>query len=137
MKHSVHACMTRTGGGVSCPMGHRRRLSLKQVTPVGCACYRVHSTHERASCVGTSRYTGLEQSLLLAQAVLVKKGTAHDELQEWEMAPYVEAVLTQANSHFMLQVCVCVRGCCGPLLGRMAWCHVRSLFCCHPPSYLC
>lgn len=55
------------------------------------------------------RYTGLEQSLLLAQAVLVKKGTAHDDLQEWEMAPYVEAVLTQTTSHFMLQVCMAGR----------------------------
>lgn len=51
-----------------------------------------------------SRYSGLEQALLLAWCTHVKKGTSRDELQAWQMAPYVEAVLSQPRSHFLIQV---------------------------------
>uniref|UniRef100_A0A7S3QZ63 TPR-like protein n=1 Tax=Dunaliella tertiolecta TaxID=3047 RepID=A0A7S3QZ63_DUNTE len=49
------------------------------------------------------RYSATEQALLLAWATHVKKGSAQDELQLWEMAPYLEAVLSQPRSHMMLQ----------------------------------
>ncbi|DBB11777.1 hypothetical protein WJX82_011005 [Trebouxia sp. C0006] len=42
---------------------------------------------------------GLEQAVLLGFAQQVKKGTSADELQAWQMAPYVEAVLRQTRSH--------------------------------------
>ncbi|GAX73776.1 hypothetical protein CEUSTIGMA_g1227.t1 [Chlamydomonas eustigma] len=48
-------------------------------------------------------YSVLEQTLLLAWCTHVKKGTSKDELQAWEMAPYVDAVMSQSKSHFMLQ----------------------------------
>lgn len=48
--------------------------------------------------------TGMEQALLLGWASHVKKGTAQDELQQWQMAPYVEAVLQQTQTQYMLQV---------------------------------
>jgi len=48
--------------------------------------------------------SGAEQALLLAWAAQVKKGSSADELQQWQMAPYVEAALTQPRSQFMLQV---------------------------------
>lgn len=51
-----------------------------------------------------SRYSGLEQALLLGWCTHLRKGTARDELQAWHMAPYVEAVLSQKRSQFMLQV---------------------------------
>ena len=51
-----------------------------------------------------SRYSGLEQALLLAWCTHVQKGTSRDELQAWQMAPYVEAVMAQPRSCFMLQV---------------------------------
>ena len=51
-----------------------------------------------------SRYSGLEQALLLAWCTHVQKGTSRDELQAWQMAPYVEAVMAQPKSCFMLQV---------------------------------
>lgn len=50
------------------------------------------------------RYCGLEQALLLAWSTQVKKGTSADELQQWQMTPYVEAVLQQPRSQYMLQV---------------------------------
>lgn len=48
--------------------------------------------------------SGLEQALLLGWAGQVRKGTAQDELQAWEMAPYVEAVLLQQRTQYALQV---------------------------------
>ena len=50
------------------------------------------------------RYSGVEQALLLGWAMHIRKATAHDDLQAWQMAPYVEAVLTQRRSQYMLQV---------------------------------
>ncbi len=51
-----------------------------------------------------ARYSVLEQALLLAWCTHVKKGTTRDELQAWQMAPYVEAVMSQPRSQFVLQV---------------------------------
>jgi hypothetical protein len=48
--------------------------------------------------------SGLEQALLLGWAGQVRKGTAQDKLQAWEMAPYVEAVLLQQRTQYALQV---------------------------------
>ncbi|KAL3155216.1 hypothetical protein ABBQ32_013155 [Trebouxia sp. C0010 RCD-2024] len=46
---------------------------------------------------------GLEQAVLLGWAQQVKKGTSVDELQAWQMAPYVEAVLRQPRSHPLIR----------------------------------
>ena len=48
--------------------------------------------------------SGLEQALLLCLADHVRKGSSKDELQQWQMAPYVEAVLQQEQSQYMIQV---------------------------------
>ncbi|GIM17240.1 hypothetical protein Vretimale_19748, partial [Volvox reticuliferus] len=48
-----------------------------------------------------TRYSAPEQALLLAWAIAVKKGTSADDLQEWQMAPWVEAVLSQPRGVFM------------------------------------
>ncbi|KAK9803991.1 hypothetical protein WJX72_011120 [[Myrmecia] bisecta] len=45
----------------------------------------------------------LEQALLLAWTVQVQKGTSNDELQAWQMAPYIEAVLRQPRSAHLLR----------------------------------
>jgi cytochrome c-type biogenesis protein CcmH/NrfF len=42
--------------------------------------------------------------LLLGLSTQIKKGTSHDELQQWQMAPYVEAVLQQPRSQYIVQV---------------------------------
>jgi hypothetical protein len=47
--------------------------------------------------------SGPEQALLLGWAAQVKKASSADDLQQWEMAPYVEAVLTQRASQYALQ----------------------------------
>ncbi|KAL6762659.1 hypothetical protein V8C86DRAFT_3173802 [Haematococcus lacustris] len=50
------------------------------------------------------QYQGAEQALLLAWATHVRRASAQDELQDWQMAPYVEAVLMQQHSRPVLQV---------------------------------
>eukprot|EP00879_Flechtneria_rotunda_P017593 GHRR01018443.1.p1 GENE.GHRR01018443.1~~GHRR01018443.1.p1 ORF type:complete len:607 (+),score=293.02 GHRR01018443.1:146-1822(+) len=42
------------------------------------------------------------QALLLGWAAQIKKGTSHDDLQQWQMAPFVEAVLQQQSTQYML-----------------------------------
>lgn len=44
----------------------------------------------------------LLQALLLGWASHIKKGTSQDELQQWQMAPFVEAVLQQQHTQYML-----------------------------------
>jgi len=48
-------------------------------------------------------YSSAEQALLLGWATQVKKGTSRDELQNWQAAPYVEAVLQQPRTQCALQ----------------------------------
>ena len=45
----------------------------------------------------------VEQALALAWAVQVHHSTAADELQPWQAAPYIDAVLGQRTSLFMLR----------------------------------
>jgi hypothetical protein len=42
------------------------------------------------------------QALLLGWAAQIKKGTSQDELQQWQMAPFVEAVLQQQQTQYLL-----------------------------------
>ena len=44
------------------------------------------------------------QALLMGQASLVQKGTSGDELRQWRMAPYVDAVLQQRRSRFLIRL---------------------------------
>ena len=44
------------------------------------------------------------QALLLGQAGLVQKGTSGDELRHWRMAPYLDAVLQQKRSRFLIRL---------------------------------
>jgi hypothetical protein len=44
----------------------------------------------------------LLQALLLGWAAQIRKGTSRDELQQWQMAPFVEAVLQQQQTQYML-----------------------------------
>ncbi|KAG2428213.1 hypothetical protein HXX76_011893 [Chlamydomonas incerta] len=49
-----------------------------------------------------TRYSGPEQALLLGWATAVKKATSADDLQLWQVAPWVEAVLAQPAGQFMV-----------------------------------
>ncbi|XP_010492672.1 PREDICTED: tetratricopeptide repeat protein 27 homolog [Camelina sativa] len=48
----------------------------------------------------------VEQALILAQCLLIERGSRHDEMQGWDMAPYIEAIDAQKSTYFALR-CFC------------------------------
>ncbi|KAL4569426.1 hypothetical protein LXL04_025062 [Taraxacum kok-saghyz] len=45
----------------------------------------------------------VQQALILAQCLLIEKNTPHDEMQRWDMAPYIEAIDSQPSSLFIIK----------------------------------
>ncbi|KAF3457759.1 hypothetical protein FNV43_RR02418 [Rhamnella rubrinervis] len=43
------------------------------------------------------------QAVILAKCLLIEKCTRHDEMQRWDMAPYIEAIDSQRSSYFIVQ----------------------------------
>ncbi|CAI9275969.1 unnamed protein product [Lactuca saligna] len=60
----------------------------------------------------------VQQALILAQCLLIEKNTPHDEMQRWDMAPYIEAIDSQSSSLFI------IRSFCDLL--RIRWERTRS-----------
>ncbi|CAO2842093.1 unnamed protein product [Amaranthus hypochondriacus] len=57
--------------------------------------------------LATSRsLTAIQQAVVLAQCFLIEKRSRMDELQRWEMAPYIEAIDSQRSSNFPIK-CSC------------------------------
>ncbi|PQQ16533.1 tetratricopeptide repeat protein 27 homolog [Prunus yedoensis var. nudiflora] len=50
--------------------------------------------------------SAVHQAVILAKCLLIEKGTRHDEMQRWEMAPYIEAINSQQSSYFIIR-CFC------------------------------
>ncbi|CAD5333260.1 unnamed protein product [Arabidopsis thaliana] len=48
----------------------------------------------------------VEQALILAQCLLIERGSRHDAMQSWDMAPYIEAIDSQKSTYFVLR-CFC------------------------------
>ncbi len=82
----------------------------------------VRATSRRATPrAAAARCATHDRGQARAEHVTVGCALPQDELQLWEMAPYLEAVLSQPRSHMMLQVrvwvgaracvCVCVCAC--------------------------
>ncbi|KAF3455579.1 hypothetical protein FNV43_RR00212 [Rhamnella rubrinervis] len=46
------------------------------------------------------------QAVILAKCLLIEKCTRHDEMQRWDMAPYIEAIDSQRSSYFIIR-CFC------------------------------
>ncbi|XP_076948478.1 uncharacterized protein LOC143620734 [Bidens hawaiensis] len=55
---------------------------------------------------GVVRLSPVQQALILAQCLIIEKNTPHDEMQRWDMAPYIEAVDSQPSSLFIIK-CFC------------------------------
>ncbi|CAG7911057.1 unnamed protein product [Brassica rapa] len=45
----------------------------------------------------------VEQAMVLAQCLLIERGSRHNEMQRWDMAPYIEAIDSQKSSYFVLR----------------------------------
>ncbi|XP_020527481.1 tetratricopeptide repeat protein 27 homolog isoform X1 [Amborella trichopoda] len=48
----------------------------------------------------------IQQAVILAHCLFIRKNTPDDEMQKWEMAPFIEAVDAQQLSHYMVR-CFC------------------------------
>ncbi|XVE98988.1 hypothetical protein REPUB_Repub03eG0157200 [Reevesia pubescens] len=58
-------------------------------------------------CGGSAaNLTAVQQAVILAQCLLIEKSSPHDEMQGWDMAPYIEAIDSQQSLYFILQ-CFC------------------------------
>ncbi|EPS70116.1 hypothetical protein M569_04637, partial [Genlisea aurea] len=68
--------------------------------------------------VSASKLEVVHQALLLAQCLALEKFARSDELQKWEMAPYIEAIDSQSSSPFMIR--------CSSDLLRIRWESSRS-----------
>ncbi|KAJ1386499.1 Tetratricopeptide-like helical domain superfamily [Sesbania bispinosa] len=53
-----------------------------------------------------SNLTATQQAVILAYCLLIEKSSRHDELQRWDMAPYIEAIDTQHSFYFIIR-CFC------------------------------
>ncbi|CAK9187949.1 unnamed protein product [Ilex paraguariensis] len=56
--------------------------------------------------IAATRLKGVQQAVVLAHCLYIERSTRHDEMQRWEMAPYIEAIDSQQLSFFMIQ-CFC------------------------------
>ncbi|XP_061376118.1 uncharacterized protein LOC133318158 [Gastrolobium bilobum] len=54
----------------------------------------------------TTSLTAMQQAVILAYCLLIEKSSRHDELQRWDMAPYIEAIDSQHLSFFIIR-CFC------------------------------
>ncbi|KAE8126170.1 hypothetical protein FH972_020914 [Carpinus fangiana] len=48
----------------------------------------------------------IQQAAILAQCLLIEKSSRNDEMQRWDMAPYIEAIDSQQSSCFIIR-CFC------------------------------
>jgi hypothetical protein len=46
----------------------------------------------------------VEQALILAQCLLIERGSRHDAMQSWDMAPYIEAIDSQKSTYFVVSL---------------------------------
>ncbi|KAK4422094.1 Tetratricopeptide repeat-containing protein trd-1 [Sesamum alatum] len=58
------------------------------------------------NAVAGSQLKAVHQAVILAQCLSIEKSARNDELQKWEMAPYIEAIDSQDSSPFILR-CFC------------------------------
>ncbi|CAN6555577.1 unnamed protein product [Malus baccata var. baccata] len=47
--------------------------------------------------------SAIHQAVILAKCLLIEKSTRHDDMQRWEMAPYIEAIDSQQSSYFIIR----------------------------------
>ncbi|KAG8645460.1 hypothetical protein MANES_10G067101v8 [Manihot esculenta] len=59
--------------------------------------------NKKSSLGGASPLTAVQQAVILAQCLLIEKSTRQDELQRWDMAPFIEAIDSQSSSLFILR----------------------------------
>ncbi|XP_047310517.1 tetratricopeptide repeat protein 27 [Impatiens glandulifera] len=51
----------------------------------------------------TANLKQIQQAVVLAHCLLIEKSTPHDDMQRWDMAPYIEAIDSQQTSCFIIR----------------------------------
>ncbi|KAM6566834.1 hypothetical protein CsatA_025962 [Cannabis sativa] len=77
-----------------------------------------HGTREGIQVDADSPLSAIHQAVILAKCLLIEKSTRHDDMQRWDMAPYIEAIDSLKSS------CFAVRCFCDTL--RIRWESTRS-----------
>ncbi|KAK4760808.1 hypothetical protein SAY87_005701 [Trapa incisa] len=52
---------------------------------------------------GYTSLRAIQQAVVLAKCLLIEKSSRQDEMQRWDMAPYIEAIDSQQSSYFVIQ----------------------------------
>ncbi|XP_057872114.2 uncharacterized protein LOC131078433 [Cryptomeria japonica] len=78
----------------------------------------VSTSVENVSQSNSKIFDTIKQAVILAECLDIKKSTPDDDLQDWQMAPYIEAVGAQNFSYFMVR--------CLYQILRIRWEHKRS-----------
>ncbi|KAF3795694.1 Tetratricopeptide repeat protein [Nymphaea thermarum] len=91
-------------------------LAPRLVGNVDDAGNNVKSPQDASSAVLTLNTT--QQCVALAQCLLIKRTTPDDDMQKWQMAPFIEAVDAQRLSHFIVRFCCHIQ--------RIRWESTRS-----------
>ncbi|CAH9138759.1 unnamed protein product [Cuscuta epithymum] len=60
-------------------------------------------TSEVNYSIAATRLKSVQQAVVLAQCHFIQRSARNDELQRWEMAPYIEAIDSQQSSPFMIR----------------------------------
>ncbi|EEF35796.1 conserved hypothetical protein [Ricinus communis] len=61
----------------------------------------LQGNHYNSSGVGAP-LTAMQQAVVLAQCLLIEKSTRQDDLQRWDMAPFIETIDSQSSSLFIV-----------------------------------
>ncbi|CAA3033321.1 tetratricopeptide repeat 27 homolog, partial [Olea europaea subsp. europaea] len=73
------------------------------MTPRFVADERNSESHEKeveTHAIAASQLKAVQQAVILAHCLAIEKSARSDELQKWEMAPYIEAIDSQQSSPY-------------------------------------
>ncbi|XP_022874841.1 tetratricopeptide repeat protein 27 homolog [Olea europaea var. sylvestris] len=76
------------------------------MTPRFVADERNSESHEKeveTHAIAASQLKAVHQAVILAHSLAIEKSARSDELQKWEMAPYIEAIDSQQSSPYALR----------------------------------
>ncbi|XP_024041240.1 tetratricopeptide repeat protein 27 isoform X4 [Citrus clementina] len=67
-----------------------------------------HESETGVQCVhaggSAAHLKAIQQAVILSKCLLIEKSSRQDEMQRWDMAPYIEAIDSQQSSCFILKV---------------------------------
>ncbi|XP_024042045.1 uncharacterized protein LOC18045362 [Citrus clementina] len=66
-----------------------------------------HESESGVQCIhaggSAAHLKAIQQAVILSRCVLIEKSSREDEMQRWDMAPYIEAIDSQQSSCFILK----------------------------------